>query len=916
VDPADDNTVYLGGSVGGVWKTTDGGRTWTPLTDFYPSLAISALAISPADTKVIYAGTGEASYVPLNYYGAGLLVSADKGATWTHRPGPFAGARGAFSPCAGGSFISELAAHPTNSGTVLAAVRFGSCTAPWEVGGTLSLDGIYRSTDGGATWTRVLPGAVGTSVVFDPSNGNVAYAALSNIDNTSNLSAAAVWKSADGGATWTRRSTGLPTGRQFGRTKLALAASSSSLLYASVTNTDGGYLLGLYRTTDGASTWSKVSNPPDYCLAGCSDHLAISIHPRNANIMYAGGVVTYRTNNGGGRWTLVNDWQVNGMSSYTHPDLHALAFTASGSRLYMGNDGGAWSTSDYTNASAVWTDLNGAISLGQFYSVGVHPTDAAVAFAGTQDNSVLKYQSRAWKGAACGDGGNVALDTLGNVYVGCLISEVMVYKSNDGGGTYKAAQNGLPMDYFQTYRSAVQFLFPMVMDPSNTGRLYFGTEKVFQTTDGAASWHAISSDLSGGGLHSLTVIAVAPSAPGTIYAGTTDGRVQITTGALGNGTPSWSLRNRGLPSRPVKGIAIDPANANNAWAVYSGFSGFNGDTAGHVFRTRDAGQTWSDVSGNLPNIPVNAVAADPDRAGAVYIGTDVGVFWSAASGDSWAQLGTALPRAPVMALTLHKPSRTLWAATFGRGMWQLSVPVSLAFGGAFTAEGVVNSASFQSAAVAPDEYITIFGSLLASGTTVAPALAPVVANTSVRVTDSAGQARQASMWVVSPGQVNCLLPSGLAPGPAQLTLVKPDGTETTATVRVEATMPGIFTANASGKGVASAFYTHAAASGATTQLIYTCGASGCTATPLDLGGANDQGVLQFYGTGLRHSSSAVTATIGGVAAQVLYAGAGGGFPGLDQVNLSVPRQMAGKGEVPIVILVDGKPANTVTAAFR
>jgi uncharacterized protein (TIGR03437 family) len=918
VDPHDDNTVYLGASSGGLWKTTDGGQTWTPLTDFFPSLAVSALAISPANNSVIYAGTGEACFSPVNYYGAGLIVSTDKGATWTHRPGPFAGIRGPLSPCNGGSFISELAAHPTNSGTVLAAVRFGNCPYIGQVGSVPTLDGIYRSTDSGATWTLVLPGAPGTSVLFDPTNGNIAYAALSNPSNTYNLAPATIWKSSDGGATWTKQNSGLPTGSQFGRTKMAIAPSNPSLLYASVTNTGGGGLLGLYRTTNGGATWSSVPNPPDYCVSACTDHLALTIHPTNPNIIYIGGTATYRSNDGGNTWTPVWIWYVNGTDYATHPDLHAFAFTPSGSRLYMGNDGGAWSTNDYTSANAVWTSLNSGLSIAQFYSVAVHPTDATTAYAGSQDNAVQQYKSSIWSGNVCGDGGPVALDTLGNVYAECLVSDTQLYKSTDSGVTYQPAMNGLPTDYFQILRSALQTIFPMVMDPTNTGRLYFGTYQVFQSKDGAGSWNAISSDLTSGGMNWLNAIAVAPNTPGIIYAGTSDGLVQITSGALGSGTPTWSQRNQGLPSRPVTAIAIDPSNAANAWVAYSGFSGFNGDTAGHIFHTANSGQTWSDVSGNLPNVPVNTVVLDPDRSGAIYIGTDEGVFWSTSGGTNWAQLGTALPRVPVRALTLHKPSRTLWAATYGRGMWQLNLPTSLAFGAAFTGDAVVNGASYQAAAVAPDEWIAIFGNLMASTTAVASNLGTSLAGTSVSITDSTGKSQAALMYVVAPGQVNCLLPSNLAPGPAVLTLTKPDGTQASVTVRVEPTLPGIFSANANGKGVAAAYYSLLTASTDTvaTQVIFNCGTSGCTAAPLSLGGASDQGVLQLYGTGLRHYSGSVAATIGGVAAQVQYAGAGGGYAGLDQINILVPHQLAGKGEVPIVILVDGKPTNTVTASFQ
>jgi uncharacterized protein (TIGR03437 family) len=924
VDPRSDNTVYLGASEGGVWKTTNGGTSWTPLTDYEPSLSIGALAVAPANPDIVYAATGEGSFSPGNYYGAGILKSTDAGATWTYFPGPFAGARGPLSPCAGGSFISALASHPSNAQIVLAALRFGSCDNSATAGGTPALDGIYRSTDGGATWTQVLPGAAGTSVLFDPSNANNAYAALSNSDNISDLPAVGVWKSTDGGVSWRRLTGGLATGRQFGRTKLAIAASSPAQLYAMVTDTDGGSLLGLYRTTNGGTSWTSISNPPDFCLSACDQHMAIAVHPTNPNIVYAGGVVVYRTNNAGGQWTLVSDYQVNGTNASVHPDVHAFAFAPSGSRFYMGNDGGALSTVDYTSANAVWNNLNTNLAITQLYSINVNPIDPTVAFAGSQDNSTQKYTGHlAWSARACGDGGNVVMDSLNNVYTTCLISDVILYKSTDGGVNFQPAQTGLPLNYFQTYRAAVQFIIPLVMDPSNTGRLYFATYQLYQTTDKAASWHVISPDLSSGGLNFITSVAVAPSDPNIIYAGTSDGRVQVASTALNSSNPSWSLRNKGLPNRAVKGIAIDAGNSANAWVVFSGFSGFNGDNQGHVFHTTDSGQNWTDVSGNLPNVAVNSIVADPARANTLYIGTDIGVFWTVSGGNAWAQLGMGLPRVAVLALAVHQASPTLWAATYGRSVWQLPLSPALSFGPAFTADGVLNAASYASAALAaPDEYISIFGPQLASGTTIANTvpLPTTLAGSSVTVTDSKGASQPAAMFFVSALQVNCILPSSIAPGPVTLTLTKTDGTSATVTMRSEATAPGLFSANANGTGVAAAFYVRASGgSQQPAQLIYQCASSGtCSATPIDLGPSSDQVVLELFGTGLRHRTSmqAVTATVGGFPATVLFAGAGGGYAGLDQVNVLVPRDLIGKGEVPIVLTVDGKQANSVTVAFK
>jgi hypothetical protein len=223
----------------------------------------------------------------------------------------------------------------------------------------------------------------------------------------------------------------------------------------------------------------------------------------------------------------------------------------------MGNDGGVLSTADYTSAKAVWNNLNTNLAITQLYSINVNPIDATVAFAGSQDTSTQKYTGHpSWSARACGDGGNVVMDSLNNVYTTCLISDVILYKSTDAGVNFQPAQTGLPLTYFQTYRSGVQFIIPLVMDPSNTGRLYFATYQLYQTTDKAASWHAISPDLSSGGLNFITSVAVAPSNPNIIYVGTSDGLVQVTSTALNSSSPTWALRNKGLagPSRASRSI--------------------------------------------------------------------------------------------------------------------------------------------------------------------------------------------------------------------------------------------------------------------------------------------------------------------------------------------------------------------------
>jgi hypothetical protein len=213
------------------------------------------------------------------------------------------------------------------------------------------------------------------------------------------------------------------------------------------------------------------------------------------------------------------------------------------------------------------------------------------------------------------------------------------------------------------------------MDPSNPGTLYFGTFRVYQTTNGASSWTAISPDLTNGNsfFGVISAITVAPSDSNTVYIGTMDNRVQVTTTAGSGASATWTNISAGLPPRVVTHISVDPRDAMTAYVTFSGFTGF-GDAQGHVFKTANRGASWADVSGDLPNTPVNSLLIDPEMPSTLFVGTDVGVFYTTSGGSTWNSLVNGLPRIAVVGLTLHDPSRTLRASTHGRGAWDINIP--------------------------------------------------------------------------------------------------------------------------------------------------------------------------------------------------------------------------------------------------
>lgn len=652
IDPRDNNTVYIGAAEGGVWKTTDGGANWTPLTDDQPSIANGAIALDPTNPDIVYVGTGEENFAQDSYYGAGILKSTDGGNTWTNIVGPFLRA-----------FIGAMAIHPSNGQVLL-------CTTS---------AGIWRSEDGAANWTRVLTG-VGTSVLFDPTNGDIAYAALGNVGGSS---LNGVYKSTDGGKTWSPRNgsgdNAIPA-QDTGRISIAMANSNTSTLFASIENTatgSNGRLLGIWKTTDGGQTWNQL--PISASLVNLWGgqvwyNNAIAVSPTDPSVVWAGGTPLFRSLDGGGTWAQVPSLGSNNVQ--IHVDQHLFVFTPDGSKLYIANDGGMYSTTDAGASRVNFTDLNATLAITQFYpGFSVHPSDPNIAIGGTQDNGTQHYTGNvSWSNVTCGDGGNTVIDpSAPNIaYSACQDIAINVTRNLAGNSGWIGAAYGID----QTDRT--QFIAPLAIDSSNPQTLYFGTFRLWRSVDSGGKWAPASFDLTGG-RSTIKTIGIAPSDSNTVYVGTNDSRIRVTRNALDPKGAAWAQSGSGLPPRVVTHIAADPIDPTIAYATFSGFA-TGSDTLGHIFKTVDAGANWTDFSGDFPNLPVNDLVVDPDIPGTFYVGTDAGVGISSDNGASWNTLGFGLPRVVVHSLVLQRATRTLLAATHGRSVWQIGVPLAGASG--------------------------------------------------------------------------------------------------------------------------------------------------------------------------------------------------------------------------------------------
>jgi uncharacterized repeat protein (TIGR01451 family) len=620
VNPQTPSTVYAGADGGGVWKTVNSGTTWTPVS---AAAGITSLVIDPQNPNTIYAGTGGSAYP------GGILKSTDGGATWTQILAPFVTGNGFSTP------INCIAVSPTNSAAVLAATD----------------SGVYRSTDGGATWNPSLPGAAVSEVLFDPTNGSPVYASRRGYGVEKSVDGGVSWSPANGAGAYALPAT-------VGAVNIAIAPSSPSTLYAAVKGTNS-LLLGFYKTADRGATWVPITTPAGDNIAYWN--WSLRVDPADPNVLYAGSLTLSRSLDGGITWT-----DLGFTFNPPHPHHHAQAFTPDGSTLYVATDGGIWSTSTPSAPSLAWTNLNATFST-VLLSPGFSmlPSDKNTAYFGSQEEGALRYYLSAfWVPATCTDGGWTGLDftQAGVAYVSC--SGVDIRKYN--GVSWTQASTGI------VTTDNVSYLPPLVMDPSNAQRLYFGTSRVYQTNNGAGVWTPISPDLTGGS-SVVTAIAVAPSDSNTVYAGSF-GYLYVTRNA-GTGTgSSWTNVSAGLPYRAVTQIAVSPTDPQTAYATFSGFAYWDG--IGHIYRTTNAGASWSNITGNLPDIPVNDLAIDPDVAGTLYAATDIGVFRSIDAGSTWQPFSNGLPAVIVTALKLHRATRTLRAATCGRGAWDFSLGVT------------------------------------------------------------------------------------------------------------------------------------------------------------------------------------------------------------------------------------------------
>lgn len=624
-DPTNSSVIYVGSAGGGVWKTTNGGTSWTALTDFGPSLGVSSILVDPVTPNTIYLSTGDGD--GRDSPSVGILKSTDGGATWSTT-----GLNWVRSDV---RYTRKLVKNP--SGRILVATSIG----------------IFYTDDAGANWTQA-----NTGVFYDleqmPGSAGTFYATAVN------GTTAQVFRSTDNGVTWTQVHSLTASNRA------ELTVSPANTNYVGVVyskSSDSGFN-GFYSSTNGGTAWALKASTPNLLGWNATGNdaggqgwydLTIVTDPTNANVIYLGGVNTWKSTNGGTSWTINTMWTSSGSVPVVHADKHALEFQ-NNTTLFQGNDGGIYRT---TNGGTSWTDLTNTMAISQLYRLGVAQTSATL-IGGLQDNGTkLRSATGTWTDEIGGDGMDCAINPSNGNYMYGELYYGDIKRSANGGSTWTTIKPNT------TEQGG--WITPFALAPSAPATIYIGFKNIWKSTTGTSSnvrWTKIGSNSTSG--PSIRAIAVAPNNANVVYYSfdadlSAGAQLRKTT----SGSNSWTTLTNPTNVGRVGSIAIDNTNSNNVWVTVSGYN------AGQkVFKSTNGGTSWTNVTGTLPNIPANCVAYSNGSNGGVYLGMDVGVYYRDNTMSDWILFNAQLPNVEIADLEIQYSLGKIRAATYGRGVWE------------------------------------------------------------------------------------------------------------------------------------------------------------------------------------------------------------------------------------------------------
>lgn len=624
IDPTNTLNLWVGAPAGGLWRSTNGGTSWTTNTDNLPVIGCTDLAIDPTNTSIMYLATGDGNAGDTR--SIGVLKSTNGGVSWN--------TTGLTSLVINNFLIRRLLINPSNTQIVLAATT----------------GGIYRTTNGGTSWS-VVNNQNTYDLEFKPGDPNVIYAGGTNFRMSTN-----------GGASFTTITSGLPTG---GVQRMAVAVTSDdpNYVYVLAANSANSGFLGLYRSTVGGTAFATMSSSTTINILGWNStgtdvggqgwfDLCLAVSPLNKDEVVSGGVNVWRSLNGGSTWSLYGHWVGSG-APFTHADHHDLEYVANGT-LFNCNDGTV-----YRRTATAWQEISGLMNISQIYKIGLSSMTANRWITGHQDNGTSIWTGINYNAELGGDGMDCFIDRTNDNNVFGSSQNGGFQRSTNAGASWQGATTGLS--------GTAPWVTVWKQDPQVATRLYAGRQNMFVSNNLAAGWSSLTALPASG---SIIEFAIAPSNNQVIYVLKSGGIYKTT-----NAGTTWTTVTNGVPvgSGAPQGICVDPTDPNNAWVVLSGY------TAGNkVYVTTNGGSSWTNISANLPNIPANCIVYQPGTNDMVYVGMDVGVYYRNNTSTSWTLYNAGLPNVPISDLEITAVNNgLLHAATYGRGVWSVDLVATL-----------------------------------------------------------------------------------------------------------------------------------------------------------------------------------------------------------------------------------------------
>ncbi len=649
--PTDNNIILAGYATGGIYKTIDGGDHWYPVFDAHPLLAISDITYDPSNPQVVYAATGDPQITITTVNGFGIYKSTDGGETWS------------YHALADVGIITKIEVSPTNSQVIFASAQ----------GNPFKRDqnrGVYKSTDGGLNWQRVLfvsTQAGACDMVMHPTNPLILYASFwerirTNTESTNWGTDAKIFKTTDGGTTWTQLTNGLPSG-PLSRTGLCISQQNPDKLYAVYVDTTFRPK-GIYKTIDGGANWVAQD------IGALSDLYGnfgwyfgkIRCNRFNDEELYALGILLRQRLPGSSAWLV---------GAGVHADIHDIIFLSNGVR-FVATDGGIFRN---TPGSFFWEHCTDMATT-QFYHFTFNPHHPWQYWGGTQDNGTVfggaLSGTNNWLMAFGGDGFDVAFHPTNPDIIWVQTQNGGVHLSTDGGSNFDFNANCLGTS------DRCGWDVPLVKSVHHPDFLYSGTYRVYVSTSAAGlGWASISPDLTDGVIygprfHVISTLNESPLIPDRLFAGTSDGNVWR-SGTAGQ----WVNISAGLPDRFVTSIHGSPTHPERIYVTHSGIR-YN-EYIPHIHRSDNNGMSWTDISANLPQVPVNDLLILPGHKDSVLLAaTDAGVYLSKNSGASWGRLGTNMPSVITTDIEWNHLRQEVGVATFGRGIFTMPIAQVLA----------------------------------------------------------------------------------------------------------------------------------------------------------------------------------------------------------------------------------------------